>query len=251
MNNQDVLRIRIDSVSKSFDMSIHKNQPMLFRVVSAFSGKEGKKEVRALDNVSFDVAAGEILGVIGRNGSGKSTLLRVIAGIFQHDSGSVIVNGNVSYLSGFSQGLKEKLTMRENIYLGGAVMGISGSDMEAMFDDVVRFSGLDDFVDAKLHQFSTGMSARLAFSIAVHCLEFQKPDILLLDEVLGGGGDIDFQKKAAEKMSGILKSGATVVLVSHNMSEVRKNCHKVVWLEKGKVKAHGTAEEMVAAYERE
>ena len=212
------------------------------------SGKSEKKDIEVFENISFDVYAGEVLGIIGKNGCGKSTLLRLIAGVYESDSGEIKTNGRVVYLTGMSQGSSPKLTMRENIYLMGSVMGLSQGDIKKRFNEIVEFSGLRDFVDMKVYQFSTGMLSRLNFSIIIHCVKHQNPDILLLDEVLSAGGDIEFQEKATEKMEELIKGGATVILVSHSLDIINKYCDRAILLDKGKVVSSGIPTDVTNFY---
>lgn len=240
--------VRLQRVCKRFDIGFKKHENALFRVMRIFSGREQKKTIHVLEEISFDVLRGERVGIIGRNGSGKSTLLRLIAGIYGHDSGLMDITGSVVYISGFSQGLKSKLTMRDNVYLVGSIMGLSKKEIDEEFDSIVDFSGLEDFVETKVYQFSSGMTTRLAFSIFIFCILRNRPDILLLDEVIGAGGDIDFTAKANNKMEELIHSGSTVLFVSHGMGEVEKLCSKVIWIEKGKIVLYGPAHRVIDAY---
>lgn len=246
--SEAIKRIEIKNVSKKFRADFRKSDTALSRFVGVTSGRTEKKEISVLDDISFDVSAGEVLGIIGKNGSGKSTLLRLIAEVYQPDLGEIKTNGKVVYLTGLNQGSMPKLTMYENIYLMGAVMGLSQKDIDDRFNDIVDFSGLKDFVDMRVFQFSTGMMARLNFSIVVHCVEHQNPDILLLDEILSSGGDADFQTKATQKMEELIKKGAAVVLVSHNEEVLNKNCQKVIWLDNGKIKETGNPKDVFEKY---
>lgn len=242
------IAIGLRHVCKSFDIGFKKHENALFRVVRVFSGREQKKKIHVLDDISFTVRSGERVGVIGRNGGGKSTLLRLIAGIYGEDSGTLEVQGTAMYISGFSQGLKTKLTMRDNVYLVGSIMGLSKKQVDQEFESIVEFSGLRDFVETKVYQFSSGMVTRLSFSIFIFCILRNRPDVLLLDEVIGAGGDIDFTAKANAKMEELVYSGSTVLFVSHGMGEVEKLCSKVIWIEKGKVVLEGPAREVIAKY---
>jgi ABC-type polysaccharide/polyol phosphate transport system ATPase subunit len=242
-------RIEVKNVSKTYRVDFRKDESALARLISFFSGKQERKEIDVLKNISFEVMAGQILGIIGKNGTGKSTLLRLIAGVYLPNSGEIKTHGKVVYLTGLSQGSSPKLTMTENIYLMGSVMGLSRADIKKKFAEIVEFSGLQDFVDMKIYQFSTGMLSRLNFSIIMHCVKHQSPDILLLDEVLSAGGDIDFQEKATQKMEELIKGGATVVLVSHDLGTIKKYCDSVIHLEKGEIKAFGLPEETIRIYE--
>lgn len=228
-------RIIVKGVSKKFNIGSKGSDTALGRLVSAISGKESTKVLQALENISFEAYAGENIGIIGRNGSGKSTLLRLIAGVYRPDSGNIETNGMVMYMNGWSHGLQLRLTMRENIYLTGAIMGLGEKEIRNKFEEIVEFAGLSEFVDTKVYQFSSGMLTRLSFSIGIHCLHSHNPDILLLDEILTAGGDAEFKAKASGKMEAFLKGGATVIMVSHNMKDIEKYCDRVILLEKGKI----------------
>ena len=241
-------RVIVEGVSKKFTRKFKKNKKALAKFVSFFSPAGKKIDFNVLDNISFKVSSGENLGIIGRNGAGKSTLLRILAGIYLPDRGLVKTNGRLIYVTGFGQGLKSKLTMRENIYLVGSVMGLSKRDMDSKLDEIVDFSGLGDYLDTQVYQFSSGMLSRLSFSISIHCLKHQNPDILLFDEVLGGGGDITFHEKSMEKMDELIKGGATVIMVSHGLSSIKKYCDRAILLDDGKIVKEGSAKEVVDFY---
>ncbi|MFA6227374.1 MAG: ATP-binding cassette domain-containing protein [Candidatus Paceibacterota bacterium] len=241
-------RIEVKNVSKIFHTSFKKDESALSHIINFIKGNRDKKDIVVLENISFDVNSGEILGIIGRNGSGKSTLLRLIAEVYEPNSGKIMTSGKVIYLTGLGQGTSSKLTMRENIYLMGSVMGLSQRDIKNKFEDIVAFSGLRDFVDMKVYQFSRGMISRLNFSTIIHCVRHHNPDILLLDEVLSGGGDIEFQEKAIEKMEELIKSGATVIMVSHGLNTIKEYCDKVIWLEKGKILKEGPPDDIAREY---
>jgi len=247
MTKQKTERVCVENVSKSFDLNFKKGEGALYRITSLLKGTK-KNRAQILKTISFRADAGEVVGIIGPNGSGKSTLLRVIAGVYTKDTGHVKTTGKMIYLSGFGQALRPKLTMRENIYLIGAVMGLSQKDIRNKISDIVDFSGLKDFLDMKVYQFSSGMISRLNFSIGIHCLKHHNFDILLLDEIFGSGGDIDFQTKAALKMGELIKNGSTVILVSHNLDIVRKYCNRVIFLNKGKIVKFGEPQEVINDY---
>lgn len=232
MNHQKNIRIELKNVSKTFLADLKKEKSILAHVVDLVTGKSCKKEIPILSNLSLEVRAGEILGIIGRNGSGKSTLLRLIAGIYEQDVGEISTNGKIVYLTGLGQGLSPKLTMRENIYLMGSVMGLSQKDVKRKFKEIVEFSGLKEYADMKVYQFSNGMVARLNFSVMIHCVNHHSPEILLLDEVFSAGGDLDFQKKATKKMEDLIRGDATVLLVSHDLENIKKYCHRTLLLKK-------------------
>jgi len=248
MKSKNKLKVEVKSVSKKFRHRI-KNESMLGFVLKLFSfKKKERKEFYGVRDVSFSLKAGENLGIIGRNGSGKSTLLRVIAGIYQPDKGEVKTTGKVVYLTGFGQGINQKLTMRENVFLIGSLMGLSRKEIKERFEEIVEFSGLREYVDVKVQEFSSGMVGRLSFSTGLFCLKHQNPDVLLIDEV-GPGGDIDFQEKTKDKMNELVKGGASVILVSHSLSSIKENCDKVIWLENGVAVMAGNPDKVIGVYQ--
>lgn len=236
-------RIVVNGLSKKFKIGFYKNQTALARILSAFSGKEPKRLLHALKDVSFSVNKGEIVGMIGRNGSGKSTLLRIIAGIYEHDEGKVMVNGNIISLIGLSIGLQLRLTLKDNIFLVCSLFGLTRKTIIERFDSIVSFADLGNFINTKLYQVSSGMSQRLAFSVAIHC----NPDILLLDEVFEVG-DKDFRRISAEKIKEMAREGLTVLLVSHELWLIERHCDRVVWLEDGKIIRAGSTKDVLEEY---
>jgi len=221
-------KVTVTNVSKSFRIGFTKKYSILARLLSLLNTREPKKKLEVLKGVSLTVYSGEILGIIGNNGSGKSTLLRIIAGIYREDGGSVAVNGKIVSLINLGVGLKERLTMRENIVLVYSLFGMNGKDLAEHFDTIVEFAGLQQFVDTKVYQFSSGMIQRLAFAIAIHA----KPDILILDEVFEVG-DQDFRKKSSDKIKELAAQGVAVIVVSHELDQIKKNCTRVVTMENG------------------
>jgi ABC-2 type transport system ATP-binding protein len=185
-----------------------------------------------------------MLGIIGSNGAGKSTLLKAIAQIMNPTKGEVIINGNVAALLELASGFDGDLTVKENTYLRGAMLGYTRKFMDEMYDSIIEFAELQDFQDRAFKQLSSGMKSRLAFSIA----SLVDPDILILDEVLAVG-DAAFRKKSEEKMMEIISRGVTTILVSHSLEQIRQLCNKVLWLEKGKQMAFGSANEICSEYE--
>ena len=188
-------RIIVKNISKKFKIGFKKKQSALARFVSLFSGKEPKKIIQALKDVSFKAKKGEIVGIIGKNGSGKSTLLRIIAGIYNKDKGEIITNGKIISVINLKVGLQPRLTMRDNIFLTSSLFDLSQNDIKQRFNSIVEFAELENFVNTKIYQFSEGMKQRLAFSIAIYC----NPEILLLDEVFEVG-DEKFRKKSANEI---------------------------------------------------
>ncbi len=238
-------RIVLEGIEKNFRIGFKKNQTVLARVISVFSGKEPKKILHVLKGISFSADRGEIVGMVGKNGSGKSTLLRIIAGIYEKDKGNIMVNGNLISLIGLGSGFQPRLTTKENILLVGSLFGLSQKTIRKRFNSIIEFAELEDFVNTKLYQFSEGMKQRLAFSIAINC----EPDILLLDEVFEVG-DQKFRFKSSEKIKELAKKGTTVLLVSHELWMIEKHCSRVIWLDKGKIMMDGKVEEVMKEYKR-
>ncbi len=248
MINYDKKRIQVKNLSKSFKADFNSRLGALLTIINFLTFKKEKRQIVIADNLSFDVYSGQVLGIIGKNGAGKSSLLRVIAGIYKQDKGHVVSTGKVVYLSGMGHGMIHKLTMRENIFLMGSIMGLRQKDIRKKFDDIVKFSGLEDYVDMRIYQFSTGMISRLIFSVSLYCIDHHSPDILLVDEVLSAGGDADFQYKATKKMDELIRSGAAVIMVSHDMESVKKYCDRVLFLDKGLIQCDGDPNTVVNYY---
>lgn len=202
-----------------------------------------KEEFWALQDVSFDVARGEAFGIIGSNGAGKSTLLKLLCGIMRPTSGTLGVSGRLSALIEVSAGFHPDLTGRENIFLNGTILGLNRAEIHRQFDAIVAFSGLEEFIDTPVKRYSSGMYARLGFSVAAHV----DPDVLIVDEVLSVG-DFTFQRKCMERMTSILKGGATVVFVSHNLEAVANLCARTLLLEHGRAVNIGPSREIVGEY---
>jgi ABC-type polysaccharide/polyol phosphate transport system ATPase subunit len=203
----------------------------------------GKKEFWALDDVSFEVKRGEALGIIGHNGAGKSTLLKILSGIMKPTHGEFRIHGKLSALIEVGAGFHPDLTGRENVFLNGLILGMSRQEVKKKFDEIVHFSGLEDFIDTPVKRYSSGMYARLGFSVAAHV----NPDVLLVDEVLSVG-DWAFQRKCADKMEELVKTGATIIFISHNLPAVINLCNACILLERGRVVRTGYPEEVVKFY---
>ncbi len=230
--------IEVKNVSMKFNLGIEKGFSLKQGFVDMFKKKEKiNNDFWALKNVNFDVEKGEVVGFVGSNGAGKSTLLKVIAGVMKPTKGKVSVYGNICPMIELGAGFDSQLTARENIYLNGAVMGYSKEFINSKFDEIVSFSELNEFLDVPIQNFSSGMIARLAFSIAT----VVDPEILIVDEILSVG-DMAFQKKSEEKMLNMINGGTTVLFVSHSIDQIRNMCNKVVWIEKGEVQAIGGKE---------
>lgn len=198
----------------------------------------------ALKDVSFQVQHGEVIGVVGRNGSGKTTLLKILSRITRPTTGIAEIYGSVRTLLEVGTGFHPELTGRENMYLSGAVLGMSRREIERKFDTIVSFSGVERFIDTQLKHYSTGMQMRLAFAVAAHL----EPDILLVDEVLAVG-DLEFQKKCLGKMEEVSGSGRTILFVSHQMNQIRRLCKRVLWLDSGEIYRSGPTAEVLGEYE--
>jgi lipopolysaccharide transport system ATP-binding protein len=201
------------------------------------------QEFWALQDVSFGVERGEAFGIIGANGAGKSTILKLLTGIMRPTKGSINIHGRVSALIEVSAGFHQDLTGRENIYLNGAILGMTRDEIRKRFDAIVDFSGLQEFIDTPVKRYSSGMFARLGFSVAAHV----DPDVLLVDEVLSVG-DYLFQRKCVERMNAVIANGATVIFVSHNLRAVANLCKRSLLLERGKVEMIGSTAEVIRTY---
>jgi lipopolysaccharide transport system ATP-binding protein len=201
------------------------------------------EEFWVLNDVSFDLKKGETLGIIGHNGAGKSTMLKHLSGIMEPTRGSIEVNGRLSALIEVGAGFHPDLTGRENVFLNGVILGMTRAEIKRKFDEIVEFAGLEEFIDTPVKRYSSGMFARLGFSVAAHL----EPDILVIDEVLSVG-DFAFQRKGLEKMRAIAKSGATVIFVSHNLQAVAEFCQRAILLEKGRVVSDGPTDHVVRRY---
>lgn len=221
--------IKANNVSIRYIKGDFKSIGLKEYVMRRLTGRYNVVEFWADRNVSFELEAGDMLGIIGTNGAGKSTLLKAVSGIMVPTEGNMEINGSIAALLELASGFDPDLTVQENTYLRGAMLGYTRSFMDKMYDSIIEFSELKDFQDHSFKQLSSGMKSRLAFSIA--CLV--SPDILILDEVLSVG-DGAFRKKSEAKMKEILSSGVTGILVSHSISQVRSMCNKILWLDHGK-----------------
>lgn len=224
--------ITINNVTMEYDLGIERENSFkqVFINLLSLKKKNKKEKFKALDNVTFEVKKGEVVGLIGSNGAGKSTLLKIVSGVMKPTKGKVEVGGVISPMIELGAGFDMDLTARENIFLNGAVMGYSKKFIEEKFDEIVEFSELKDFLDVPVKNFSSGMTAKLAFSIAT----IVNPEILIVDEILSVG-DIKFQEKSKNKMLEMIKGGTTVIYVSHSLASIEELCDRVVWLEHGRV----------------
>jgi len=204
-----------------------------------------RDEIWALRNVSFEVQEGEVVGLIGRNGAGKTTLLKILSRVTRPTTGFAEIHGRMGTLLEVGTGFHPELTGRENVFLSGAILGMSKREIDRKFDEIVAFAEVEKFIDTPLKHYSTGMQMRLAFAVAAHL----EPEILLVDEVLAVG-DAEFQKKCLGKMQDVSKSGRTIMFVSHQMNQVRRLCERVLWIDAGQVRLDGSPEAVIGAYEQ-
>lgn len=237
--------IHVKNVSMKFNLGIDKGYSLKLLCMSLFSKRyrQKKEYFSALNNINFDIKPGEVVGLIGSNGAGKSTLLKVVSGVMKPTTGKVIVNGAISPMIELGAGFDQELTARENIYLNGAVLGYSKKFINEKFDEIVEFSELRDFLDVPVKNFSSGMTAKLAFSIAT----IVNPEILIVDEILSVG-DIKFQEKSKNKMMEMINGGTTVLYVSHSLESIMELCSRVIWLEHGEIIKIGDAKTVCHEY---
>lgn len=238
--------IEVRDVSMRFRMANDRISSIKEYVIARLQGKLKYNEFEALKYVSFDVKRGEVMGLIGHNGAGKSTLLKVISGILKPTEGSVLVRGNVAPMLELGSGFDFDMTGRENIFLNGAILGYSEDFLKSKYDEIVAFSEIGPFIDMPLRNYSSGMVARLAFSVATVVV----PEILIVDEVLSVG-DAAFQEKSRRRMMELMGGGTTVLFVSHDIAQIREMCNRVVWLESGSARMFGKAQMVCDAYEND
>jgi ABC-type polysaccharide/polyol phosphate transport system ATPase subunit len=240
-NVNGVLAIECIGASKSFRRFTERNQTL--KQVLARRNRSRYTEHWAVRHLDLEISQGQTVGIIGGNGAGKSTTLKMMAGILEPDEGSVAVRGRVSALLELGAGFHSELTGRENIFLNGAILGLSRRALRDRFDEIVEFSGVADAIDQPVKTYSSGMYARLGFAVAVNV----DPDVLLLDEVLTVG-DAEFQQKSKEKIADLRSSGRTIVVVSHGLGDLQRMCETVVWIDHGEVKAVGDSNSVINSY---
>ncbi|MEB3100930.1 ABC transporter ATP-binding protein [Ferviditalea candida] len=235
--------IAVDNVSMKFRLSNEKIDSLKEYVFRRFKKNIGYSDFYALKAISFEIYRGERVGIIGHNGAGKSTLLKIISHIIKPTEGKVTVNGNVAPLLELGAGFDQDLSGSDNIYLNGAILGKTKEYLDSKYTDIVVFSDLGDFIHTPVKNYSSGMRARLGFSIATQV----EPDILIVDEILGVG-DEKFRKKSSDKMMEMMNSGKTVILVSHSLDQIRRLTDKVIWLHKGQIKEIGDTKTICDSY---
>lgn len=242
---QTGLAVRIENLSITYRTSFERKPTLRTALVRFGRGQRAVREVKALTNLTLTVPEGTSMGIIGANGAGKSTLMRAVAGILPPTEGSVEVWGKASTLLALGVGFNKSLSGRENIILGGLAAGLSRKEVEARADQVAEWTEIGDFIDMPMQTYSSGMSARVAFSVAVH----MKPDILMVDEALSTG-DARFRAKATDKMAELRSSARAMFLVSHGLNSIKEMCTDAIWLDKGKLMMQGKPDEVVEEYKK-
>ena len=235
--------IEVSDVTMQFRLNNDKILSLKEFVTTALRGKLQYNKFTALEHISFELKRGQTLGLIGRNGAGKSTLLKIISGILKPTEGCVSCYGNVVPMLELGSGFDFDLTGRENVFLNGAILGYSEEFLKGKYDEIVEFSELGQFIEVPIRNYSSGMRARLAFSIAT----VVNPDILIVDEILSVG-DVAFQEKSKKRMLHLMGGGTTVLFVSHSIEQIREMCDRAVWLDQGLIKMMGKAEDVCQAY---
>ena len=237
--------IILKNVSMKFNLGVEKDNSLKMIFINLFTPRKKKKKdyFWALKDIDFRINKGDVVGIIGANGAGKSTLLKVVSGVYKPTTGTVEVNGKISPMIELGAGFDGELTARENIYLNGAILGYSKEFLEEKFDEIVEFSELKDFLDVPVKNFSSGMVAKLAFSIST----IVDPEVLIVDEILSVG-DIKFQEKSKNKMMSMIEGGTTVLYVSHSTESIKQLCNKVIWLDHGKIVKMGETNKICDEY---
>ena len=236
--------IKVEHVSMKFRMANDKVMSLKEFLVAVLKRRLTYEEFQVLDDISFEVKKGEVVGIIGKNGAGKSTLLKIIAGVMKPTSGKVTANGNIVPMLELGSGFDPELNGRENIFLNGAILGYSQEFLQEKYDEILEFSELGQFIDMPIRNYSSGMMMRLAFSIAT----VVQPEILIVDEILAVG-DERFQNKSKARMMELMSGGTTVLFVSHSLKQIEEMCDRVIWLDNHKIKMIGETKEVCRAYE--
>ena len=240
----DNVAVKVEHISMEFKITKDKIDTLKEYVIRTIKrNKEEKEKIRVLDDISFEIYKGDKLGILGFNGAGKSTLLKILSGIYEPTYGKIRINGKVAPLLELSAGFDKNYTGKNNIYLNGAFLSMDKKLLDEKYDEIVEFSELGEFINYPVKNYSSGMRAKLGFSIAT----LIQPDILIVDEILSVG-DIKFRKKSSEKINELMAEGVTVLLVSHSISQIRKICDKCIWIDNGKLVMEGPADEVCDAY---
>jgi ABC-type polysaccharide/polyol phosphate transport system ATPase subunit len=237
--------VRVDRLSVTYRTAVEQKPTLKKTLIRLGRRQRIIREIKAVRDVSLEVAHGSVLGVVGVNGAGKSTLLRTMAGILPPTEGRVEISGRVSTLLALGVGFKNDLTGRENVVLGGLAAGLTREQVAAKFEEIADFAELGDFIDMPMRTYSSGMYGRLAFSVAVN----MEPDILLVDEALSTG-DARFKEKSFDKMRELCAQARTIVLVSHGLRSIRQLCDEAIWMHEGRIEMRDAADTVVAAYKQ-
>lgn len=243
MTESNDIIVDVDNVSVVFNIANEKIQSLKEYFIKLMRRELMFREFIAVNDLSFQVNRGDVFGLVGTNGSGKSTMLKVIAGVLEPSSGTCVVNGTISPLIELGAGFDPELTARENIYLNGALLGHSKKFLDAHIDEIIDFAELHDFMEMPLKNYSSGMVARIAFSIAT----VTEPDLLIVDEVLSVG-DFLFQQKCEHRIQEMIDDGTTVLIVSHDTDQIERLCNRALWIEKSHLKMVGDAKEVCDSY---
>lgn len=243
MKNDEIV-VRLENVSKTFYSKQNPAASIRDIAMGLFSRRGKIKTVKALQDINIEIKKGETFGIIGRNGSGKSTLIHLMMQSMKADEGSIIETNGVMLRLALGMGMDPNLSARENVYVNGSILGLSFKHINSIFNEIISYANLEDFVDTPVKHFSKGMHARLKFSIALHA----NSDILLLDEFFGGVGDEDFKKKSTEAFKQVILEGRTIIMVSHAIQNIKKYCDRALWIEKGKMKMLGDPKEVATEY---
>ena len=243
LSGSDRLRIRVEDVSVTYRTSLERAPTLKSTLLRLGRRERVIREIQAVRGVSFEVAHGKVMGVVGANGAGKSTLMRTVAGILPPTSGRVEVHGRVSTLLSLGIGFNRKLTGRQNVVLGGLAAGLTRSELRERYDEIVEFAELEDFMDMPMRTYSSGMYGRLAFAVAVT----MEPEILLIDEALSVG-DARFRKKSFRKMRELCGENRTILLVSHALGSIKELCDQAIWIHKGELRMWDEPDAVVDAY---
>lgn len=235
--------ITLKNVSMCFNMPNERITSLKEYVIKLIKNKISYNKFWALQDISLEINQGDVVGIIGFNGAGKSTMLKIVSGILKPTKGTVNIKGSIAPLIELGAGFDPELSGRENIYLNGAILGISKKLMNEKIEDIIEFAELREFIDSPVKNYSSGMYARLGFSIAT-CI---RPEILIVDEILSVG-DYKFQEKSKQRIKDMMTEGTTIIMVSHTISQVKELCNKIVWLDKGKIKKTG-GKEIIQEYQ--
>ena len=235
--------ITVDHVSMKFHMNVNRTNSLKEWFVSRLKGELRYEDFYALKDVSFTINRGEVVGIIGRNGAGKSTLLKVISGIYKPTSGKCVAAGRIAPMLELGSGFDYELPGRDNIFLNGAILGFEEKFLKSKYDEIVEFSELGEFINQPIKTYSSGMLTRLAFSVAT----IIEPEILIVDEILSVG-DERFQRKSRERMMQLMQGGTTVLFVTHDLKQICSMCDRALWLDNGRIKSDGMAQDLCAMY---